>query len=155
MTSQVINLYTNLVLKWRHNPLMPVAISKQLEMIGRSAYILACSIATALHSDIYQTAGSGGHLSMWENRCMHATVCLLHAGQPRCAGDAAKSGQFIGQFTWVTGDPMGIKGLNKRNYWHMLVLARGQLSWNGSRKHRLWMRTISCNNVLEDVRILW
>ena len=31
------------------NPLTPVAISKQLEMIGRSAYILACSISTDLH----------------------------------------------------------------------------------------------------------
>ena len=42
---------------------------------------------------------------------MHATVCLLRAGQPRRASKAAKSGQFIGQFTWVTGDPMGVKGL--------------------------------------------
>ena len=48
---------------------------------------------------------------MQENRCMHATVCLLHAGQPKSAGDAAKSGQFIGQFSWVTGDPIGLKGL--------------------------------------------
>ena len=46
------------------NPLTPVAISKSQEMIGRSAYILACSITTALHSDINQTAGSRGHLSM-------------------------------------------------------------------------------------------
>ena len=93
------------------NPLTPVAISKQLEMIGRSDYILACSIATALHSDINQTAGSGGHLSMWENRCTHATVCLLRTGQPRRAGDVVKSGQFTGQFTWVTGDSMVVKGL--------------------------------------------
>ena len=42
---------------------------------------------------------------------MHATVYLLHAGQWRRASDAAKSGQFIGQFTWVTGDPIGLKGL--------------------------------------------
>ena len=59
-------------------PLRPVAISKLLDLIGRSAYILAFSPATAPDSDINQTAGSGGHLSMWENRCMHATVCLLH-----------------------------------------------------------------------------
>ena len=45
---------------------------------------------------------------------MHATVCLLRAGQPRRAGDAAKSGQFIGQFSWVTGDPMGVKELLSR-----------------------------------------
>ena len=66
------------------NPLMPVAISKWLEMIGRSAYILDCTFTTALHSDINQTAGLG-----W----------------------SAKSGQFIGQFTWVKGDPVGVKGL--------------------------------------------
>ena len=63
------------------NYLLTVAISKLLEIIGRPAYILACSIATALHSDINQTASSGGHLSLWENLCMHASVCLLHAGQ--------------------------------------------------------------------------
>ena len=42
---------------------------------------------------------------------MHATVCLLRAGQPRRAGAAAKSGQFLGQFAWVTGEPSGLKGL--------------------------------------------
>ena len=42
---------------------------------------------------------------------MHATVCVLCAGQPRLTGDEAKSGQFIGQFLWVKYDPMGIKGL--------------------------------------------
>ena len=31
---------------------------------------------------------------------MHATVCLLRAGQPRRPGDAAKSGHFEGQFSW-------------------------------------------------------
>ena len=30
---------------------------------------------------------------------------------PRSAGDAAKLSQFIGQFSWVTGDPIGLKGL--------------------------------------------
>ena len=43
---------------------MPVAISKLLEMIGKSTYILAYSIMTALDSDIIETTGSGGHLSM-------------------------------------------------------------------------------------------
>ena len=43
---------------------------------------------------------------------MHAAVCLLRAGQPRSAGQAAKSGQFIGQFSWVTGDPIVLKGLS-------------------------------------------
>ena len=40
---------------------------------------------------------------------MHAAVCLLRAGQPRSAGDAAKLGQFIGQFALVTGDPIGLE----------------------------------------------
>ena len=42
---------------------------------------------------------------------MHAAVCLLRAGQPRNAGEAAKLGQFVGKFSWVTGDPIGLKGL--------------------------------------------
>ena len=43
---------------------------------------------------------------------MQATVCLLRAGQPKSAGDAAKSGQFVGQLSWVTGDPIGLKELS-------------------------------------------
>ena len=43
---------------------------------------------------------------------MHGTVCLLRAGQPRRAGYMAKSGQFVGQFSWVAGDPMVVKGLS-------------------------------------------
>ena len=51
-------------------------------MIDKSTYILVCTTAPALDLDIKQTAGLGGHLSMWKkNRCMHATVCLLCAGQ--------------------------------------------------------------------------
>ena len=92
-----------------YNPLTPTVIQKLLEIIGRVRLCPSCSFATALDSDINQTTGSGGHLSMWENRCMHAAV--LRAGQPRSAGDAAKLGQFIGQFSWVTGDPIGVKGL--------------------------------------------
>ena len=93
------------------NPLTTTAIQKLLEMIGRVRLCPSYSFATALDSDINQTAGSGGYLSMWENRCMHGTVCLLRAGQPRRAGAAAKSGQFVGQFSWVTGDPIVDKGL--------------------------------------------
>ena len=87
----------------------PVAISKLLEMIGRSAYILARQIATAPDSDINQTAGSHGHPKI--DACMHATVCLLRAGQSRYAGDAAKSGRFIGQFSCCTCDTVGVRGL--------------------------------------------
>ena len=45
---------------------------------------------------------------------MHAchSVC---AGRPTRAGDMAKSGQFIGQLSWVTGDPIGLKGLTDIN----------------------------------------
>ena len=46
------------------NPLTTVAISKLQEMIDGSTYILVCSIATALDSDINQTTGLDAHLSM-------------------------------------------------------------------------------------------
>ena len=69
------------------NPFTTVAISILLEVIGRFAYFLSWSIMTPLHSDINQTVGSGDTLSMWENRCMHATVCLLCAGQRRPRGE--------------------------------------------------------------------
>ena len=54
-----------------------------------------------------------GWLSEHVRKSMYAygTVCLLRAGQPRRAGAAAKSGQFVGQFSWVTGDPIVVKGL--------------------------------------------
>ena len=42
---------------------------------------------------------------------MHA--CLLRAGLPRPAGNAAKSGQFIDQFSWDESVPTNIKGLNE------------------------------------------
>ena len=82
----------------------------------------SCSFATALDSDVNQTTGSGGHLSTWENRWMHAAVCLLRAGQPRSAGDAAKLGQFIGQFSGVTGDSIGVKGLSKFSLFNNNIL---------------------------------
>ena len=93
------------------NSFTTVAISKLPEMIGRSTYFLAWSILTALHSDINQTAGSGDTLSMCENRCMHATVCLLCASQLGSVGHVVKSGQFKGQFSWVKYDPTVVKGL--------------------------------------------
>ena len=43
---------------------------------------------------------------------MHATVCLLHAGQPRRAGAVSKSGQFIGQLWGVEFVPKDVKGLH-------------------------------------------
>ena len=90
---------------------MPAVVSKPLEMIGSPTYVLACQEPTAPDSDINQTAGSPGRPSMWKNRCMHAAVCLLHAGQLKRTGDAAKSGEFLGEFSWVEFDPMGVRGL--------------------------------------------
>ena len=98
-----------------YNHLTMTAIRKLLEMIGRVRLCPSYSFATALDSDINQTAGSGGYLSMWEDRCMHGAVCLLRAGQPWRAGAAAKSDQFVGQFSWVTGDPIVVIGLIQKN----------------------------------------
>ena len=42
---------------------------------------------------------------------MHAAVCLLHAGQLNRAGDVAKSGEFLGEFSWVELFPMDVRGL--------------------------------------------
>ena len=70
---------------------------------------------TAPDSDINQTASSSGRPSMWKNRCMHAAVCLLRAGQPKRAGDVEKSGEFLGEFSWVEFDPVGVRGLSQTN----------------------------------------
>ena len=77
---------------------MPAAVSKPLEMIGRSTYVLACLEATASNSDMNQTAGSRGRRSMWKNRCMHAAECLLRAGQPERAATRKIQGEFLGEF---------------------------------------------------------
>ena len=63
---------------------------------------------------------------------MHAAVCLLRAGQPKSASDAAKLGQFIGQFTWVTGDPIGLKGFY--NIELILILSCSLSSVSGIRQ---------------------
>ena len=91
--------------------LRPQPFQKPLEVIGSPTYVLACQEPTAPDSDINQTAGSPGRPSMWKNRCMHAAVCLLHAGQLKHAVDEAKSGEFLGEFSWVEFDPMGVRGL--------------------------------------------
>ena len=46
------------------NPLRTTVIQKLLEIIGIVRLCPSCSFATALHSDINQTAGTGGLLSM-------------------------------------------------------------------------------------------
>ena len=95
----------------RVNPLTSAAVSKPLEVIGSPTYVLACQEPTAPDSDINQTAGSPGRPSMWKNRCMHAAVCLLHAGQLNRAGDGAKSGEFLGEFYWEELFPLDVRGL--------------------------------------------
>ena len=52
------------------NPFRPTAISKLLEMFGRSTYVLTYLFVTALDSDINQSAGSGGHL----HRCIERSL---------------------------------------------------------------------------------
>ena len=94
-----------------YNPLTTAAISELLEMIGKSSYFLVSARSTALHSGIIQTAGTHDALSMWENRCMHATACLLRAGQPKRDAGVTKSGEFPGEFSWVVYDPMVVRGL--------------------------------------------
>ena len=49
----------------------------------------------------------------WIVLVMHATVCLLRARRP---GDAAKSGQFEGQFAWDRYVPISVKGLRFSHY---------------------------------------
>ena len=46
------------------NPLRQTAFQKLLEIIDRVCLYPSCSFATALDSDINQTTGSGGRLSM-------------------------------------------------------------------------------------------
>ena len=99
-----------------YNPLRPTAIQKLLEMIGRVRLCSSYSFAIALDLNINQTAA---RVVIWVcekiDVCMPQCVCCV-AGQPRRAGAAAKSGQFVGQFSWVTGDPTGLKGLRNPKY---------------------------------------
>ena len=72
---------------------------------------------------------------------MHAAVCLLRAGQPRSASDAAKLGQFVGKFSWVTGDSIGLKGLKtdfliiNRFLYRVQIFSDGLFSINGVKFH--------------------
>ena len=53
----------DMILFLKLNPLRLTAIQKLLEMIGRVRLYPCVLVATALDSDINQTAGSGDHLS--------------------------------------------------------------------------------------------
>ena len=92
------------------NHLTLVAILKLLEMIG-----LVHLYPRLLDHDRSPLGHEPDCRLGWsyeyeKNLCMHATVCLLHAGQPKRAGDVAKSGEFIGEFSWVKYDPIAIEG---------------------------------------------
>ena len=47
---------------------------------------------------------------------MHAVVCLLRAGQVKPAGNAAESGQFVGEFSCDENVTPVLKGLLIINY---------------------------------------
>ena len=83
------------------NPLTTVAISKLLTRIGRSAYFLL-RLDRDRSTLGYKPDYRHGWLSEYVRKLMHArnTVCLLRIGQPRRPGEAAKSSQFEGQFSW-------------------------------------------------------
>ena len=75
---------------------------------------------------------------------MHASVCLLCAGHPNSAIDPTKSVQFVGQFSWVTGDPIGHQIDSEMDVWSDVdlycllgvqsvadVVRHGRLRWFG------------------------
>ena len=96
-----------------YNPFRTIAIKKLLEMIGRVCLYpryLVCDRSRLRHKPDYRH----GWLIEYVRKSMHACHSLLRAGQPNSAGVAAKSVQFIGQFSWVTGDPISQKGLYSR-----------------------------------------
>ena len=87
------------------NHVTPVAISKLLEMIGRSAYILARRIAAAPNSDINQSAGSGGPLRS-PRVCEKIDECVCYfACRP------TETRRSIGQFSCCMSDTVGDRGL--------------------------------------------
>ena len=90
------------------NPLTPTAIQKLLEIIDIVRLYPSCSFATALDSDINRLP--------LVRRCEKIDVCMP---QCVCCVQASREApatrrnwvNFIGQFSWVTGDPIGVKGL--------------------------------------------
>ena len=72
-----------------YNPLTPTAIQKLLEIIDRVRLYPSCLFATALDSDINQTTGSGGHLSMWKSMyaCRSVSVACRPAEKRRRRGE--------------------------------------------------------------------
>ena len=60
---------------------------------------------------------------------MHATVCLLQAGQPKRDSNTAKSGELLGEFSWVELDPMGVRGLYPVSSWALLDTRSSMNLW--------------------------
>ena len=49
------------------------------------------------------------------------SAAALHAGQLKRAGDAAKSGEFLGELSWVEFDPIGVRGLCSVSVYSIIV----------------------------------
>ena len=65
---------------------------------------------------------------------MHAVVCLLRAGQVKPAGNAAESGQFVGEFSCdenVTPVLKGGGGGTCRWMFRVRVWGCLEVNWNG------------------------
>ena len=113
-TSQIEKQYE--MIDYIINPLTLVAISKLLEMID-IVHLYPCVLNRDRSWLRHKSDCRLGWSSKYVKKSIHAchSVCLLHAGQPKRAGDAAKSGEFIGEFSWVEYDPIIVKGLTWKN----------------------------------------
>ena len=90
---------------------MPVAISKLLEMIGRSSHFLVSARSTAFHLGMTQTAGTHNDLSMWKiDACMPQCVCCVQANR---TPPATRRNRISSYRSILVGHrcPMSIKGL--------------------------------------------
>ena len=110
-----------------YNPLTPTAVSKPLEMIGSPTYVLTCQEPTAPDSDITRLLVV--QVCDKIDACMPHCVCCMQA-----SSNAAKSGEFLGEFSLVEFDPMGIRGLKwiQTNYSWVFVqikMAESNKSW--------------------------
>ena len=86
--------------------------SKPLEVIGSPTYVLACQEPTAPDSDINQTAGfpwSSKYVKKWMHACRSVSAACRPAQSRR--RDVAKSGEFLGEFSWEELFPMDVRGL--------------------------------------------
>ena len=90
-----------------YNPLMSVAISKLLEMINRSTYILVYSIATALDSDKNQT------IIKDKNQTIIKSMHACHSVQTSRNAPVTRQNRvgFVGEFSWIEYNSVSIRGV--------------------------------------------